>query len=71
MLEEEVPGAKELLAAFRKLSPEGRRLSIKLIDNLLEAEGEKNQSCITAPVMEKEPEQAELREAVKEPEGIA
>lgn len=71
ILEEEVAGTKELLEAFRKLSPEGRRLSIKLIDNLLEAEAEKNQSPITASVMEKEPEQDEPRKADTEPEGIA
>ena len=71
ILEEEVAGTKELLEAFRKLSPEGRRLSIKLIDNLLEAEAEKNQSPITASVMEKEPEQDEPRKADTEPECIA
>jgi repressor LexA len=43
MLEEEVPGTKELLDTFRKLSPEGRKLSIKIIDDLLEAELEKIQ----------------------------
>ncbi|MHC6203031.1 helix-turn-helix domain-containing protein [Breznakiellaceae bacterium SP9] len=44
MLVEEVPDTKELLEVFRKLSPEGRKLSIKLIDALFEAELEKGQS---------------------------
>ena len=44
MFAEAVPGTKELLETFRKLSPEGRKLSIKLIDSLLEAELEKGQS---------------------------
>jgi hypothetical protein len=54
MYEEEVAGTKELLDAFRKLSPEGRKLSLKLIDNLLEAELEKGQSPLLGPTAELE-----------------
>jgi transcriptional regulator with XRE-family HTH domain len=44
MLAEEAPGEKQLLDAFRSLSPEGRRLALKLIENLLESEKERQDS---------------------------
>jgi transcriptional regulator with XRE-family HTH domain len=41
MLTEEAPGERQLLEAFHKMSPEGRRLAIKLIEDLLESEQRK------------------------------
>jgi transcriptional regulator with XRE-family HTH domain len=49
MLIEEAPGEKQLLAAFRSLSPEGRRLALKLIENLLESEEERQDAAQNAP----------------------
>jgi transcriptional regulator with XRE-family HTH domain len=44
MIEEEASSTKELLDVFRKLSPAGRKLGIKLMGNILEAEQERGQS---------------------------
>jgi transcriptional regulator with XRE-family HTH domain len=41
MFIEEVPGEKQLREAFRTLSPDGRKLAIKLIYDLLEAQTER------------------------------
>ena len=38
---EEIPGQKQLLDAFRELSPEGRKMTIKLVEAMLEYEHEK------------------------------
>jgi transcriptional regulator with XRE-family HTH domain len=38
---EEAPGEKQLLEAFRKLSPDGRKAAIKLIETLLDLELER------------------------------
>jgi transcriptional regulator with XRE-family HTH domain len=35
---EEIPGQKQLLKAFRELSPKGRKMAIKVVEALLEAE---------------------------------
>jgi transcriptional regulator with XRE-family HTH domain len=44
MLTGEVPGEKQLIEAFRSLSPEGRRVALKLIETLLESEKERQDS---------------------------
>jgi transcriptional regulator with XRE-family HTH domain len=38
---EEIPGQKQLLEAFRQLSPEGRKAAIKLVEALLDSELER------------------------------
>jgi transcriptional regulator with XRE-family HTH domain len=45
MLTEEAPGEQQLLAAFRSMSPEGRRLALKLIEDLLESEREQQKGA--------------------------
>jgi transcriptional regulator with XRE-family HTH domain len=44
MFTEEVPGQKQLLEAFRSLSPDGRKAAIKLIEALLASEQEKTEA---------------------------
>jgi transcriptional regulator with XRE-family HTH domain len=44
MSAEEVLGEKQLIQAFRDLSPEGRRLALKLIIDLLESEQEQQEA---------------------------
>lgn len=41
MFSEEIPGQKQLLEAFRQLSPDGRKAAIKLIEALLDSELER------------------------------
>jgi transcriptional regulator with XRE-family HTH domain len=48
MLKEEAPGEKQLLEAFRSMSPEGRRLALRLIEDLLESERERQWGSDTA-----------------------
>ena len=49
MFTEEAPGEKQLLEAFRKMSPTGRKLALKLIEDLLESEQEKPEGADPSP----------------------